>query len=122
MKREIAIDTEVEKEAEVALHAVQKEFDFEKLAVQEEELREKELEAKLNKELEFALEKENILKNDIGKEERALHDQENEKQVQIKANLIKLQAIENIKKVRQLAQERVEQLKRESDNRRKTAK
>jgi len=52
-------------ETDVALHAVQKEFDYEKLALEEEEMKDKEAEMKLNKELEFALERENTLKSEV---------------------------------------------------------
>jgi hypothetical protein len=44
-------------------------------------MRNREAEAKLNKELEFALEKENIIKNDINAEEKEIHDAESEKSI-----------------------------------------
>jgi len=43
---------------------------MEKLAIEEEEMRDREIELKLNKELELTLEKENNLKHIINKEER----------------------------------------------------
>jgi len=64
------MEEEVENTASIALKALQKEMRYEALAMQEEKLRSKEIEEKIQEEIEAAKDKEECILREIKKKKR----------------------------------------------------